>query len=202
MKAFFESRWSFPMDGRSNFKIALLGDATVGKTSLLIRYTTQEFSSVSIPTVGASNAQISITHGTEQFSVSIWDTAGQERFRSLVPLYCRDADLVVLVFSIASAESFTGLGEWFDILRNKLLVTCPIVLCGSKVDLRWEVDRHSVTRWAEQHKSPFMFTSAQTGENVNELFALMAEQISIMRHPPSQRTEVRLPEVTSQSGCC
>jgi small GTP-binding protein len=190
------------MEGRSTFKIVFLGDATVGKTSLIVRYTTREFSSFAIPTVGASNAQVSISHGSQQFSVNVWDTAGQERFRSLVPLYSRDADVIVLVFSIASAESFTGLEEWFDNLRNKLEVTCPIIVCGSKVDLRWEVDRHAVTGWAEAHKCPFMFTSAQTGENVNELFGLMAEQIAILREPPPEKSEFRLAEVTSQSKCC
>jgi small GTP-binding protein len=190
------------MQDRPSSKVAFLGDATVGKTSLLVRYTTHEFSSFSIPTVGASNLQISISHGSQQFAVNIWDTAGQERFRSLVPLYARDADLIVLLFSIASAESFTGLDEWFDIIRTKVTVKCPIILCGSKVDLRWEVDRQAVTQWANQHKCPYMFTSAQTGENVNELFGLMAEQLAVLKDPPPEKTEFRLPEVTSQSGCC
>jgi small GTP-binding protein len=190
------------MGEQSRFKIVFLGDASVGKTSLIVQFTTHEFNSFSSPTVGASNAQVSLTPGSETFSVSVWDTAGQERFRSLAPFYSRDAHLVVLVFSIASAESFAGLEEWFNVLRSEHGLTCPIILCGSKVDLRWEVHRPAVREWAEHHDCPFIFTSAQTGENVRELSGLVAEQLSYLHDPQIVPVDLALANVTEGSGCC
>jgi small GTP-binding protein len=185
-------------------KVPFIGDANVGKTSLINRYTTNEFSMAPTATVGVSNVQIKATHGSSEFIINLWDTAGQESFRSLVPLYARGADVLVLAFSVASLETFHSLDQWFQQIRNELGINCPIVICGTKTDLRpWQVEIVSVKTWAKEHSCPLIFTSAESGDNVAELFGLIAEQLSLTRKAGgSQADGLLLPPSQRRGDCC
>jgi small GTP-binding protein len=166
----------FQMDWDSH-KVPLIGDANVGKTSIVTRYTTNQFPETPATTVGVSNVQVTLHYESEELTVNLWDTAGQERFRSLVPLYTRGADLIVLVFSMTDYESFEHLTQWYGKVRTDMRLTCPIVLCGNKTDLDALVPRARAEEWAAEHNCPVVFTSAQTGDNIKDLFAVIAQEI-------------------------
>jgi small GTP-binding protein len=196
-------RMSRPLDAPLH-KVPFIGDANVGKTSLITRYTTNEFTSAPTATVGVSNVQIKATHGSSEFIINLWDTAGQESFRSLVPLYARGSDVLVLAFSVASIETFKGLDQWFDQIRTDLGITCPIVICGTKTDLQpWQVEILPVKTWAREHNCPLIFTSAQSGDNVAELFGLIAEQLFLARKSGANQADgLLLPPATRKVDCC
>jgi small GTP-binding protein len=166
----------------SVYKVPFIGDANVGKTSMIARFTTNRFVESSSATVAMSNVHVQLTFGQEQFSVNIWDTAGQERYRSIVPLYTRGADMIVLVFSLASLDSFRGLDRWLSQIRTEMQLQCPIVVCGNKTDLEPRVDKTDGRNWAKAHSCSILFTSARSGENVPDLFRLIAETLSSMTH--------------------
>jgi small GTP-binding protein len=185
-------------------KVPLVGDANVGKTSIVTRYTTNRFVETPAATVGVSNVPVTLQYESEELTVNIWDTAGQERFRSLVPLYTRGADLIVLVFSLAEYESFDHLPQWYSKVRTEMKLSCPIVLCGNKTDLEALVPRERALEWANEHNCPVVFTSAQTGENIKELFAVIAQVIwkattqgAIMERPVDRQ----FPQGKEQEGC-
>jgi small GTP-binding protein len=185
-------------------KVPFIGDANVGKTSLISRYTTNEFSAAPNATVGAANVQISVTRSSTEFRLNLWDTAGQESFRSLVPLYARGSDTLVLVFSVASPETFKGLDQWLHQIRNELGIICPIVICGTKTDVQpWQVEVGDVKTWAKEHNCPLIFTSAQSGDNVAALFDLIVEQLSLTRKGGRNQTDgVLLPPSKRTTDCC
>jgi small GTP-binding protein len=166
----------------SVYKVPFIGDANVGKTSMIARFNTNQFIDSCQATVGMSNVHVHLTFGQERFAVNIWDTAGQERYRSIVPLYARGADIIVLVFSLSSIESFRGLDRWLSQIRIEMQLQCPVVVCGNKTDLEPRVDKVDGRNWAKAHSCPILFTSARSGENIPDLFRLIAETLSSITH--------------------
>jgi small GTP-binding protein len=157
------------------YKVPFVGDANVGKTSLLSRYTNDIFPQSPTATVGMTNVLTRLRYAEQDFAVNIWDTAGQERFRSLVPLYARDSDLIVLVYSVSSMESFKGLDDWFDQIRGEMRLMCPVIVVGNKTDLEFQIDKREALRWGKEHQCQTLFTSAKSADNVTELFQMIAE---------------------------
>lgn len=186
------------------YKVPFVGDATVGKTALIARYSSRVFLSSPITTVGMSNIAMRLTFDDQVFRVNVWDTAGQERFRTLVPLYLRDSDLVVLVFSMASAESFRSLDFWFEHIRTDTKLRCPVIVVGNKVDLDPEISEADVKHWCQNHQCAPVFVSAKTNANVNNLFQFIAELLSSIASPKTSPAKEAVadpaPEKTKQ--CC
>lgn len=117
------------------FKVVLLGEGRVGKTSILLRYTKGEYSDRQISTLQASYLDKRVTIGTSTVNLSIWDTAGQERFHALGPIYYRDAAGALLVYDITDAESFHKVKNWVKELRKIVGNDIVIVIAGNKIDL-------------------------------------------------------------------
>jgi len=161
------------MSGRV-YKVPFVGDANVGKTSIVSRFVTCQFCDSSA-TVGMTNVQVNLCFSNEQITVDIWDTAGQERYRSIVPLYTRDSHLIALIFSVASSQPFQHLEKWCAKIRNEMQLTCPLILRANKTDLDFAVERKLIWTWCREHKYPLVMTSAKTGENVEQLFTMIAE---------------------------
>jgi small GTP-binding protein len=160
----------FANDDTTPFKVPLIGDANAGKTSILTRFTTDSFISDSSPTVGVSTVNLTFHIRGQKVDLSIWDTAGQEKFRSLVPLYARHASIMILVFDISNTVNFSSLDDWLTKIRNDMGVNCPLLLCANKIDLPAGISVDSVKDWAEKNQCLPIFTSAMTGEGVNQLF--------------------------------
>jgi small GTP-binding protein len=185
----------------SQFKVPLIGDANVGKTSIVSRYTSDHFVPNSRPTVGVSTTTISLDINKQNIELSVWDTAGQERFRSLVPLYTRHAAAMVLVFDISSKDSFASLESWLTKLTSEMGVTCPIFICGNKTDLPNAVPQQAVKEWAEEHSVIAHFTSAVTGDGVGELFHRVGEKVAQpVKEDPFGSTPVL--EQAQKNKCC
>mmetsp|Transcript_2063 Transcript_2063/g.5397 ORF Transcript_2063/g.5397 Transcript_2063/m.5397 type:complete len:134 (-) Transcript_2063:289-690(-) len=112
---------------QNSFKIVLLGEGRVGKTSLVLRYVNNVFSEKQQSTVQASFLTKRLSIGDRTVNLAIWDTAGQERFHSLGPIYYRDADGALLVYDTTDAESFNKVKNWVKELRK--MVGPEIFIC-------------------------------------------------------------------------
>lgn len=117
------------------FKVVLLGEGRVGKTSIVLRYTKGEYSDRQVSTLQASYLDKKLTVGSKTANLSIWDTAGQERFHALGPIYYRDASGAFLVYDITDAESFNKVKNWVKELRKIVGTEIVIVIAGNKIDL-------------------------------------------------------------------
>jgi small GTP-binding protein len=186
----------------TQFKVPFVGDTNVGKTSIVSRYTADNFPANSRPTVGVSTTNITFDLATEKVELSVWDTAGQERFRSLVPLYTRHAALMVIVFDMSSAHSFPSVSAWMEKLRSEMGVKCPIFVCGNKIDLPLEVTRDSVMEWAAQNDCSAFFTSAMTGSGVTELFQAIAVKVAMAPRQREFGPTPALKEAGAKKKCC
>lgn len=131
---------------QERFKVVLLGEGRVGKTSILLRYTKGEYSEKQVSTLQASYLDKKVMIGNVSVQLSIWDTAGQERFHALGPIYYRDASGALLVYDITDAESFNKVKNWVKELKKIVGNDIVIVIAGNKIDL--EKNRNVVEREA------------------------------------------------------
>lgn len=117
-------------------KVVLLGSQGVGKTSLILRYTTRAFTSNAAPaTIGSSLHTRKLVHSGVRVKLQIWDTAGQERFRSMAPIYYRGAHVCVLVYDITDRQSFDDVRSWLEELGRTVPKETAIFVVGAKTDL-------------------------------------------------------------------
>ncbi|XP_054713570.1 uncharacterized protein LOC129223029 [Uloborus diversus] len=147
--------------------IIVLGDSGVGKTSLLLRFTTQTFKEFQTSTIiDCLHKQMNIEG--KEVKLDLWDTAGQDRYRTLTKSYYRMADGVILVYDVGNIVSFSKLTSWLQELRG-MNENAAIVIVGNKTDNlnRRAVTLQAVESYAKEEKLPFIETSAKNGNNVN-----------------------------------
>ena len=118
------------------FKILLLGDSGVGKSSLLLRYTKNQFTTDMRSTIGVEFGVKFIKVDNLQLKIQIWDTAGMERYRSLTSAYYKGAKGVIIVYDICRKKSFENIDKWIDDFKSKADEDAVILLIGNKSDLK------------------------------------------------------------------
>ncbi|MCL7042348.1 hypothetical protein MKW94_025567, partial [Papaver nudicaule] len=124
-----------PSGNNLSFKLVLLGDGRVGKTSLVLRYVNNVFSDQQQATVQASFLTKRILIQGLPITLSIWDTAGQERFHALGPIYYRDADAALLVYDIMDNDSFIRVRNWVKELQQMASKSIIMAIAANKSDL-------------------------------------------------------------------
>jgi len=164
------------------FKLLLIGDSGVGKSSLLLRFTDGTFEEDIGTTIGVDfKVKVLNVRNKQRVKLTIWDTAGQERFRTLTSSYYRGAQGVVLVYDISSAESFDHVKQWMA--EVQMYTTVPDVitlLVGNKVDKRAKEDavpRATAEAFAREHGLLFIECSARTKEGVQQAFEELVNKI-------------------------
>ncbi|KAK7705518.1 Vacuolar protein sorting-associated protein 21 [Botryosphaeria dothidea] len=135
----------------SSVKLVLLGEAAVGKSSLVMRFVNNDFQENKEPTIGAAFLTQKCNLPTRTIKFEIWDTAGQERFASLAPMYYRNAQAALVVYDITKASSLTKAQHWVAELQRQASPGIVIALVGNKADL---VEGDSGAADAEEITSP------------------------------------------------
>jgi Ras-related protein Rab-2A len=162
------------------FKYIIIGDAAVGKSNLLLRYTHGQFKPEYQLTIGVEFGAKNLTIGSKVYRIQIWDTAGQENFRSITRAYYKNSACALVAYDISNRESFENISSWIEDCRSQSPQTIYMVLVGNKSDLE---DKRVVTfeegqELAEKNNMIFYETSAKTGKNVEEIFYKSAEEIA------------------------
>ncbi|KAI0064532.1 ras-domain-containing protein [Artomyces pyxidatus] len=157
-------------------KIVLLGDQSVGKTSLITRFMYDTFDNTYQATIGIDFLSKTLYLDDRTVRLQLWDTAGQERFRSLIPSYIRDSTVAIVVFDITNRQSFLSTSKWIDDVRSERGNDVMVVLVGNKADLsdKRQVTLEEATAKSQQLNIMFMETSAKAGHNVKSLFKKIA----------------------------
>ncbi|GMF02531.1 unnamed protein product [Ambrosiozyma monospora] len=120
---------------QTSVKLVLLGEAAVGKSSLVLRFVSNDFQENKEPTIGAAFLTQRCTIGSKTIKFEIWDTAGQERFANLAPLYYRNAQAALVVYDITKPASFIKARRWVNELRENANKNIIIALVANKYDL-------------------------------------------------------------------
>ena len=163
------------------YKVIMIGPASSGKTSLVRRYVTKEFSEEYYVTVGLDYQVKKIQIGEKIINLSIWDTAGTEIFQSLTRSYYRKCHAAIVVFDINDEKSFESLGTWINFYRENKepLMKDMLYLVGNKIDVGMNVisDKEAKKYLKENNLKKYVKTSAKNGDNVDKLFEEIAKDL-------------------------
>ncbi len=186
---------SFTTPGGGTFKIVLIGDPAVGKTSVRRKYLGEGFISSHIATLGVDFAQKYVHYNGETHRLIIWDLAGQKGFESIRRHYYQGSSSLIFVYSIINPESFENASRWFVETYRYLGKVPPTAIIGNKVDLKpdyreqdivpTDAGREFTEYFTDKLGVPAVFgeTSAKTGEYIQEAFTdlvrMMTEEAGI-----------------------
>lgn len=191
---------------RYSFKLVLLGDASVGKSSIVLQLIKRQFNNYHEATVGASffTHIVPLTDCNVKFE--IWDTAGQERYHSLAPMYYRGANAAIVVYDITNNSSYLAAQSWVKELKQQGNSRTIIILVGNKSDLgdSREVDYNTAKKYATDSGFLFIESSAKNNYNIPEIFKMLAENIP-KNDDSTKSNTIIIPEKQQTSSyfyCC
>ena len=150
-------------------KIIFVGDAGVGKTTIIGRIMDNPFNDVYEPSIGVDFMSKNIKFRGQIVKLQIWDTAGQEKYKGLIPSYVRNSSIVFLVYDISVKSSFDNIPKWINFIRT--IENTTLVLCGNKIDLNnREVKKEEGEELAKKEGISFFEVSAKTDDNIKNMF--------------------------------
>ena len=198
------------------YKLIFLGDQSVGKSCILNRFMNDTFTEEYQATIGLDFQSKNVQIDNQDIHLLLYDTAGQEKFRSLIPMYTRDANIILLVYDISSKESFVNLSDWLCDFTNIKKEDVIFVVGGNKTDLdvRREVNSDERENFAKEQTFIFAEVSAKTGEGFSELFYKnLFERIRTKFRPGGQQPTSEVKDIKfnieqeakkneTKKGCC
>ena len=154
------------------FKFIIVGDSSVGKSNLLLRYLNDKFEDEYQATIGVEFGAKNIEIDNINYRIQIWDTAGQEQFLSITRAYYQNSVCAIVVYDISNENSFTNVTKWIDDIKAQSPKNIYIMLVGNKIDLseQRKVSYEKGLEFAQANNINFFETSAKTGENVENVF--------------------------------
>jgi small GTP-binding protein len=188
-------------DGDSvRVRVVLIGDSSVGKTSILSQLIDQRYYPDQSATVAASYHIFPSYHESHNVEMQIWDTAGEERFRALGPIYYRNTAAAIAVFDVTNRASFDNLPGWIQGFREVAGDHTVIVIVANKVDLvlKRDVTKDEAEKFAQNYFRLYE-TSALTGDNVQAVFMDLAKELS--KDTPEIVAAPPLPSPTDGCAC-
>ncbi|XP_016147007.1 ras-related protein Rab-3C-like [Sinocyclocheilus anshuiensis] len=161
------------------FKLLIIGNSSVGKTSFLFRYADDTFTSAFVSTVGIDFKVKTVYKNDKRIKLQIWDTAGQERYRTITTAYYRGAMGFILMYDITNEESFAAVQDWATQIKTYSWDNAQVILAGNKCDMEEEriVSVDSGRLLAEQLGFEFFETSAKDNINVTQTFERLVDVI-------------------------
>jgi small GTP-binding protein len=186
------------------YRLIVVGNASVGKTSILKQFIQGTFNAQEPPTSISGYCEHRIPVDGKQVALQIWDTAGQERFGGLSGLYFRRADAALFVFALTDPSSFKSLDFWFE-KSQELEEDLLIYVVGNKSDLdsKIAVDRTEAEEWATDRDSSLFLTSALKNIGICELFRNVARGLLKRSLPPKAvRSELGANDPQPRRSCC
>ena len=166
---------------RTKFNVSILGESTVGKTSMINNLKGYEFDPFQIATIGVDDFSDEVEFENKKYKFKIFDTAGQERYKSISTNTIQLADGFLIVFSVEDKNSFELLDKWINSINEKVdIKTKIIILAGNKADIdddKRQVSREEAENYAKSKHLLYFETSAKSGLNIKEAFNKLYEDI-------------------------
>ena len=166
---------------RTKFNVSILGESSVGKTSMINNLKGYEFDPVQIATIGVDDFNDEVEFENKKYKFKIFDTAGQERYKCISTNTIQLADGFLIVFSVEDKNSFELLDKWMNCINETVdIKTKIIILAGNKADIdddKRQVSREEAENYAQSNKLNYFETSAKSGLNIKEVFNKLYEDV-------------------------
>lgn len=160
----------------TKLKIIIVGEGSVGKSSLLLRYADDKFIPENYSTIGVDYKSKPITINGENVILQIWDTAGQEKFRSITKNYYNGVHGALVVFDVTAINTFNQVKYWIESIKEKDPLI-NIILIGNKIDLEdRSVTKEEAEKIANEYHIHYIETSAKDGTNIHETFEYISNE--------------------------
>jgi Ras-related protein Rab-1A len=186
-------------------QLLIIGNSTVGKTSILSKYASKMFNENYIATVGLDFFTKDETIDNKIIRIKIWDTAGQERYKALTKCFFQKAQGVMVVFDVTNQKSFDDLKFWLDTIKTHIYDDdyVPIVIIGNKIDLQKRVvPKKDAIDFAEKNNYHYYETSAKTGDGVDNAIKELVKSVMNNVGKKNGRENLRLSLNKKKSGKC
>ena len=178
-------------------KIIFVGDAGVGKTTIIARIMDSPFNEVYEPSIGVDFMSKSIKYHGQNIKLQMWDTAGQEKYKGLIPSYVRNSSIVFVVYDVAMKSSFDNIPKWISFIRS--IENTTLILCGNKIDLeKREVTKEEGEALAQKEGLAFFETSAKTGDGIKNMFYTAVSDLTVFAE--NNNKETLLKELMEENG--
>ena len=190
-------------NNKVHHKVVFLGETSVGKSSIVTRFTRDEFFDFQEPTIGAAFQTKNIQIDNCNVIMEFWDTAGQERYRSLAPMYYRGASVAFIVYDITNPDTLNNAIYWINQIKNKGERNCIIVLLGNKNDLsERRIERETALNVSEMNNTMFSEVSAKTGSNINDIMIQVAKRLALIPQSLQKPEEFTIQSFNNTKTCC
>lgn len=164
---------------RMQVKVGLIGDAQIGKTSLMVRYCDGSFDEDYIQTLGVNFLEKTIAIRNTELTFSIWDLGGQREFINMLPIVCNEATAIIFMFDLTRKATLNSVRNWYRQARGFNKTAVPL-LVGTKFDLFYEMSDDEQSEISEQAKkyakamrAPLVFCSTSQGINIAKIFKII-----------------------------
>ena len=179
-------------------KIIFVGDAGVGKTTIIRRIMDNPFSESYEPSIGVDFMSKNIKFHGQNIKLQMWDTAGQEKYKGLIPSYVRNSSIVFIVYDISSKSSFDNVPNWIKFVKE--IENTTMVLVGNKTDLNREVETKEGEELAQKEGLTFYECSAKTNENIKLMFYSSVAGLPTFGEGDSAEKENLVKELLEENG--
>lgn len=191
------------------FKIILIGNSGVGKTSIINRYVDEIYTENFISTIGVDFKIKTVRFNNLTVKLQIWDTAGQERFKAITTSYYRGSHCIFIVFDVTDTQSFNDIPSWIEEIK-KQVNDALIVILANKIDIkdRPTVQEDEILKTIEEQKLDkklFKFISAKENTNIESIFTMIVEKLIERVSLEENEEQAEYPEIeypTGRKGCC
>ena len=179
-------------------KIIFVGDAGVGKTTIISRIMDNPFNDAYEPSIGVDFMSKNITFRGTNIKLQMWDTAGQEKYKGLIPSYVRNSSIVFLIYDVSVKSSFDNIPNWITFIRS--IENNTLVLCGNKIDLaEREVKKEEGEALAQKEGIAFFEVSAKTGDGIKNMFYNSVADLSTFAEHNSNKENL-VKELLQENG--